>query len=58
MDDNLEDLAQKANDARFSASEAEDEGTQLQWLMIAEMWELLALETQTVSRLRENAGAN
>jgi hypothetical protein len=54
MDDSQ--FAQRANDARVSASNAADEAIQLQWLMIAEMWELLALETQTVSRMLESAG--
>lgn len=53
MDDRVEDFAQRANAARLSASKAEDEGVRTQWLMIAEMWGMLALESQHISRMRE-----
>ena len=53
MDDRVEDFAQKAMRARLSASKAEDEVVRSQWLMIAEMWGLLAREYQDISRMRK-----
>ncbi len=50
MDDRVEDFTQKAKRARLSASKTQDEVVKSQWLVIAEMWELLALEFQNISR--------
>ena len=51
MDDRVEDFTQKAKSARLSASKTQDEVVRSQWLVIAEMWELLARECQNISRM-------
>ncbi len=53
MESHIEDFAQRAKEARVSASRADDSVMTTQWLMVAKMWELLAQESQDISRIRE-----
>jgi hypothetical protein len=53
MENRIEDYAQRAKAARVSASKAEDGAMTTQWLMVAELWEMLALETQSIAQMRE-----
>jgi hypothetical protein len=53
MENHIEDFAQGAKAARVSASKAEGDVMTTQWLMVAEMWELLARGSQDISRMRE-----
>ena len=41
--------------AREAASRAENEAVQAQWILVAEMWDMLRLEHDLVARLRESA---
>ena len=52
MENHIEDFAHRAKVARVWASRAEDSVTTTQWLMVAEMWELLARESHDISRMR------
>ena len=52
MENHIEDFAHRAKEARVCASGAEDSVMTTQWLMVAEMWELLARESQDIFRMR------
>jgi len=53
MENHIEDFAHRAKEARVWASRAEDSVMTTQWLMVAELWELLGRESQDISRIRE-----
>ena len=52
MENHIEDFAHRAKEARLWASGAEDSVMTTQWLMVAELWELLGRESQDISRIR------